>query len=377
MSMTGQKLLGVAAVAIGVVGLVGMGIHEVARSCDEKTEVVVASADAKASIASKATSGSCPASKSTKHASIYAMLAGADGSSSCAAKKSAKSASYATADAKKAGGECNPADCESKQTASAVFASASASGASEYACSSEKKSSVSTASAEESSCGSTKKASAALVSSDGGSSSCATRAKSAEYAKADGSSCSMSACSEFEACSVNAGDLAFAKGDKLKFYEKERAQDGVALADVKLPEFSAVDLAGNEVSSSDLIGQPTVLVMLASHCGHSYKTLPILEQARADYESKGLRVVGLMVGTSTESASKWIDTDKYAYDVWVTPDASVADALKSHLVPTYVLIDAEGNVKAKLIGFKEEKEVNENIPALLVQADGAQKSVDS
>ena len=37
MSISGQKILGVLAVAIGVVGLVGMGIHEVAISCDKST----------------------------------------------------------------------------------------------------------------------------------------------------------------------------------------------------------------------------------------------------------------------------------------------------------------------------------------------------
>jgi peroxiredoxin len=373
MSMTGQKLLGVAAVAIGVTGLIGMGIHEVARSCEKNASATVVFAGEKAGTTAKAASGGCLAAKT---ASIYTALAGAQANSGCAAHKASKPSSYANADGVCDREDCPPEACESKNVG-AVFASAG--NPHLYACDSDKKASVSTASAEESGCSSKKASSAALVSSEGSSShSCASgKSVKADYAKAGGATCSMSACSEFNACSVNAGDLAFAKGDKLKYYEKERAQDGVALEDVKLPKFTATDLAGNEVSSKDLVGQPTVLVMLASHCGHSYKSLPIIEQARADYESKGLRVVGLVVGMSTESASKWIDSDKFGYDVWVTPDRSVADALQSHLVPTYVLIDAEGNVKAKLIGFKEEKEVKERIPVLLVQAGDVQESVDS
>lgn len=402
MSITGQKVLGVLAVAIGVIGLVGMGIHEVANSCEKSTTTAAVADAGSKSMTVKASGGSCASKKSTKSAT-YATADAKGSSSSCASKKSAKSASYATADAKAAGysaecaakiasGECTPAECAAKQTASAQFASASAN-ANEYACSSEKKASAATASAEKSSCGS-KEASAALVSSEGSKSSCSSKkttsasyasagagcssSKSADYAKA-GASCSAtaSACADFNACSVKAGDLVKAEGDKRKHYEMEKAQDGVALADVKLPEFAATDLAGHKVSSTDLIGQPTVLVMLATHCGHSYQSQPILQQAAADYEAKGLRVVGLVVGTSTEDAQKWIGPEGTGYDVWVTPDASVADVLKSHLVPTYVLVDAEGNVKAKLIGFKDQKEVTKNIPVLLVQTDDAQESVDS
>jgi peroxiredoxin len=391
MSMTGQKVLGVLAVAIGVAGLVGMGIHEVANSCEKSnTTAAVASADAKSTTV-KVSRGSC-ASKSSKNASVFAMMAGAESGAGCATKKSAQTASYdAVCAAKIASGECTPADCASMKTASAQYASASGS-AGLYACSSDKKASAATASSEESSC-SSKEASTALVSAEGSSSSCSAKkttsasyassgscssAKSAKYAKGS-ASCSVTAtaCADFNACSVKAGDLVKAEGEKLKHYEHEKAQDGVALADVRLPEFSAMDLAGNKVRSSDLIGQPTVLVMLATHCGHSYQSQPVLQQAAADYQAKGLRVVGLVVGSSAESAQEWIGKNEIGYDVWVTPDVSVADALKSHLVPTYVLIDAEGNVKAKLIGFKDTKEVQKSIPALLVQAGEIQESVDS
>jgi thiol-disulfide isomerase/thioredoxin len=386
MSITGQKVLGVLAVAIGVIGLVGMGIHEVANSC-EKSTTTAAAADGKSTTVN-ASGGSCAAAKASKNASVLAVMAGDKAAGSTCGSKSAAAAlasHEAECAAKIASGECTPAECASKKAASA--------NAGEYACSSEKNASAATASAEKSSC-SSKEASAALVSAEGTSSSCASKktasasyassgsgcssAKSADYAKA-GASCSAtaSACADFNACSVKAGDLVKAEGDKRKHYETEKAQDGVALTDVKLPEFTAMDLAGNKVNSNQLIGQPTVLVMLATHCGHSYQSQPILQQAAADYESKGLRVVGLVVGTSTEDAKKWIGPEGAGYDVWVTPDASVADALKSHLVPTYVLIDAKGNVKAKLIGFKDQKEVTKNIPVLLVQADDAQESVDS
>ena len=180
-----------------------------------------------------------------------------------------------------------------------------------------------------------------------------------------------SACAEYNACSVKA-DLAVAKGKTLEYYKKEAEMDGKAISDFRLPKFTATDIEGNKVTSADLIGQPTVLVLLASHCGHSYKSLPILEQAAAEFEAKGLRVVGLMVNSDAKSTKAWFDKDEINHEVWFTDDASVADALKSHLVPTYVLVDADGYIKAKLVGFKKGEEVNQSIPPLLVQAESNQ-----
>lgn len=259
--------------------------------------------------------------------------------------------------------------CAGKAKTSAALAS------SDGCASSKAKTSTALASAEGCESHKAKTSSAALASADG----CAAH-KGAAMADAK-SGCTMeksaafaSACARYEACSVKA-DLAHAKDADLDLYEKEKKQDGVAISGVKLPAFYATDLQGNKVSSKDLKGTPTVLVLLATHCGHSYQTLPILTAAAEEFGPRGLRVVGLVVGSSPEKAKGWFEGET-THEVWVTEDLTVADQLKSHLVPTYVLVDAKGNVKTKLVGFKKDAEVKENIPVLLVQA-GAKESSKS
>jgi hypothetical protein len=47
------------------------------------------------------------------------------------------------------------------------------------------------------------------------------------------------------------------------------------------------------------------------------------------------------------------------YDIWVYPDASLGEAVDSHLVPTYLYVDAEGSVQQKLVGMKDKKAVSQ------------------
>ena len=342
MNFQSQKLLGLAAVAIGITGIVGMGIYEVATSCDQKSEA---------------------------QSATYASADGDSKSSSCASRSSWTAKALASLEDKS-----ESSSCASKGEYSAFAAFAAATG-DLYSCEGEKSASAALASSDGASCSHGKKSassSASLTSSEG--SSC-SYSKSASYASAaKNGSCSAanaSACAEYNACSVKA-DLALAKGETLEFYQKEKAMDGEAISDFRLPMFTATDIEGNKVSSADLIGQPTVLVLLASHCGHSYKSLPILEQAAAKYGDKGLRVVGLMVVSNAKNTRAWFDSEEVNHEVWFTKDASVADALKSHLVPTYVLVDADGYVRAKLVGFKKGEEVTQSIPPLLVQAESGQ-----
>lgn len=216
------------------------------------------------------------------------------------------------------------------------------------------------------------KASAATASASG------CEAHKASAALASGSDCTAAKsasfannCERLEACSVDFG-MERATATEIEFYNQEKAQDGVALSGVKLPTFYATSLTGKKVSSKDLVGKPTMLVLLATHCGHSYRSLPILNEAAEEYGPKGVRVVGLVVGATAEKASSWFEEEAPGAEVWVTSDLTVADKLKSHLVPTYVLVDAKGNVKTKLVGFKKDAEVMEKVPVLLVQAASPQ-----
>ena len=167
------------------------------------------------------------------------------------------------------------------------------------------------------------------------------------------SSGSGSRCSDYGACSLH-GDLAGASGDVLEMYEREKAEDGRLYDDYPLPEFEAVDLAGNPVSSAELRGRPTVLTLMAGHCSHCHDSMPILADVIKKWGAEGLRVVNVLVNSGTpESVNAWMSKLDPKFEVWVYNDAELGDLLGTHLVPAYLFVDAQGQVLEKLVGYQE------------------------
>ena len=120
-----------------------------------------------------------------------------------------------------------------------------------------------------------------------------------------------------------------------------------------LPNFEAHDLAGKAVASADLKGGPVLLSFLAVHCRHSMDSFPILKELQDTYGPQGLHVVAVLINSgSVEDVNGWVHEFEPNYDIWVKNDAALGDLIRSHLVPTYLFVDAQGQVTEKLVGFK-------------------------
>ena len=168
-----------------------------------------------------------------------------------------------------------------------------------------------------------------------------------------------SRCSDYGACSLH-GNLAGASDGILAMYEVEKAQDGRRFDDLRLPEFEALDLSGEVVSSTDLVGRPAVLAFLAVHCNHSLDTLPILQELHDSYGSQGVRIVGIFINSgSVEDLNYWLPRFEPRYEIWAYGDTALGDVVGSHLVPTYLFVDSRGRVTQKLVGFKPLEAVTE------------------
>ncbi len=194
----------------------------------------------------------------------------------------------------------------------------------------------------------------------------AARAKLQEYPEVLAKlASSPSRCADYDACSLH-GDLSGATGETLDMYEREKKEDGFTFDDRPLPAFEAFDIGLQQVRSDDLRGKPAVLAFLAGHCTHSIDTFPILQEMTRTYGPEGLQVVGVVVNSGTpDDVASWVSEFEPEYDVWVYENASLGDIIGSHLVPTYLFVDANGQVKEKLVGYKESKVVNDWLAKML------------
>ena len=175
----------------------------------------------------------------------------------------------------------------------------------------------------------------------------------------------MGNCSKYNACSVDR-NLALADGEELARYEKEVAQDGSTFDDWTAPDFELPDTTGGSVSLSDYRGKNVALVFLSAHCFHSVDTLPILTKLKRKYAAEGLEIVPVFInsGDVDDVRSRALEMD-VDYALVVSEDKQISKVYDSRMVPSTFLIDKQGRVTKKLVGFKDEATLDEAIAALV------------
>ncbi|MCI0691970.1 TlpA family protein disulfide reductase [candidate division KSB1 bacterium] len=166
-------------------------------------------------------------------------------------------------------------------------------------------------------------------------------------------------CTKFSACSIDR-DLSGATGEELERYTQEKSQDGMAFANWYAPDFTLPTTAGQRVRLSAHRGKPVALVFLSGHCNHSHDTLPILAELKTKYQSRGLVLLPVFVNSgSVEDLNSWTPELNLGYDLLVSEDKAISKAYDSRMVPSTFLIDREGRITKKLVGYKDKSTLDQ------------------
>lgn len=163
-----------------------------------------------------------------------------------------------------------------------------------------------------------------------------------------------STCSQLSACSVHR-NLAGAQGEELDRYHAEKAQDGQTYDDWAAPDFSLPSTTGEVISLAEARGRPVAVVLLSGHCTHSMDTLPLLVSLREKYAAEDLTILPVYVNSgSVEDVASWSSRMNLNYPVLVDESKSLSGQYESYLVPSTFLIDADGQIRRKLVGYKDQ-----------------------
>jgi thiol-disulfide isomerase/thioredoxin len=106
---------------------------------------------------------------------------------------------------------------------------------------------------------------------------------------------------------------------------------------------------GETVALASLRGTPTVVNFFASTCAPCVKEMPALETVHRGLQEQ-VAFLGLAVGDRPEDAQALVDQTGVTYPTALDNDGAVIDALEGTLLPTTVLLDADGEVVARHSG---------------------------
>jgi peroxiredoxin len=119
---------------------------------------------------------------------------------------------------------------------------------------------------------------------------------------------------------------------------------GTSIGDTA-PDFQLERVDGAPVTLADLHGQPAVIVFWTAWCPVCREEAPHINELAAQFEPRGVRVLGINVKDSQARTEAGIKDFGILYTVLRDADAATARRYKVTGTPTVVFLDKEGVVR--------------------------------
>ncbi len=141
---------------------------------------------------------------------------------------------------------------------------------------------------------------------------------------------------------------------------KSASSAGVTAAD-----FTLQDLNGRNVRLSDFRGKPVVLEFWATWCPPCRASIPGMEKIYRSFAPKGLTILAVSLDDGG-----WNDVRAFVKDYGITytvlkGDEDVADKYQVRSIPLVLVIDKQGRVIRRYLGFGYDEELEQDLKAVL------------
>jgi thiol-disulfide isomerase/thioredoxin len=141
----------------------------------------------------------------------------------------------------------------------------------------------------------------------------------------------------------------------------------------KRPDWSASTPDGKKLSAADFDGKVVIVDFWATWCPPCRKEVPGFIKLQKKYQEKGLAIVGFSYDRDPEVHSKWIKENGVNYPsiFAMNDEGKKAIAGFEKLIgeieglPTTIVIDRQGRIVYKHVGFGEVEEFEKAIGPLL------------
>jgi thiol-disulfide isomerase/thioredoxin len=117
------------------------------------------------------------------------------------------------------------------------------------------------------------------------------------------------------------------------------------------PDFTLKTFDGQEITLSQLKGKVVLLDFWATWCTPCRESIPHLIQLYKNYRESGFELIGMNVDRGDlEVVRRYIQSMDIPYPIVTTPE-EVVRAYRVTGIPATFLIDKEGKIQEKMVGF--------------------------
>lgn len=133
---------------------------------------------------------------------------------------------------------------------------------------------------------------------------------------------------------------------------------------------SGLAMAADEFDPSDYAGRVVVVDFWASWCVPCRNSFPWLNTMQARYADRGLVIVGVNLDNDPAAAAEFLARYPADFDIVYDDDRSLARRFDVIAMPSSYLLDGDGTVVARHLGFKvrQQDDYEQTIVAALEAA---------
>jgi thiol-disulfide isomerase/thioredoxin len=121
------------------------------------------------------------------------------------------------------------------------------------------------------------------------------------------------------------------------------------------PDFALYDLEGNLVKLSDHKGKVIIIDFWATWCGPCRMGIPYVVEIQSKYKEEGLIILGISVDQGNKKAvSEFAKAFNMNYPVLLFTPRVISAYGGIQGIPTTFIVDREGKVRDKVIGYQHK-----------------------
>ena len=147
--------------------------------------------------------------------------------------------------------------------------------------------------------------------------------------------------------------------------EDEQGSDtGMQVAPVKgalAPDFTLVNLEGENVSLSDFHGQPVLINLWATWCGPCRIEMPAIQSRFERYQDDGFVVLAVNFDEPRGDVQAFGDEFGLTFQMLLDPGAAVQKLYRTRSYPSSFFVDREGVIQVQHIGVMTEGNLDGNL----------------